>query len=70
MTKTGKMKILLLSAAAVLIAAFLAVLFLSMPLGGQVAVLSVTVFYAVGGSVAGVFLVAGALLLFLSKKGG
>ena len=68
MSKSTKRKILVLSVAALLVALFVTILLLSVPLGGRASVLPVTVLYVVGGVVAGLFLGAAVFFFLLSKK--
>lgn len=68
MSKTIKRRIVIV-AAVLLLLLFAASLLLAIPLGGRASVLPVSVFYAVGGSVAAIFLVS-SVILFLRKARG
>ena len=70
MNKRLTIRICILSAAAILAALFVAFLLLSIPLGGRASVLPVTVFYVVGGVIAGLYLVAATIFFVRSRKGG
>lgn len=60
--------IAVLSAIALLVATFVTILFLSVPLGGRASVLPVTVLYVVGGAVSALFLAAAVCFFIRSKK--
>jgi len=68
MSKSAKRKILVLSVAALLVALFVTILLLSVPLGGRASVLPVTVLYVAGGVIAAIFLAAAVFFFLLSKK--
>ena len=68
MSKSTKRMVAVLSAIALFVAAFVTILFLSVPLGGRASVLPVTVLYVVGGVVAALFLAAAAFFFLRSKK--
>ena len=67
MNKDGKLRVLILSAAAFLLALFGVFLFLTLPIGGRASPLPVTALYAVGG-VAAIGMFAGAFVLFLRSR--
>ena len=70
MTKARKLRILVLGIAALFVAIFVTFLLLSLPLGTHVAVLPITLFYIVGGTVSALFIAFAVFLLIFSKKRG
>ena len=70
MNKAKAIKIILLSAAALLAVLFVTFLFLSLPLGGRASVLPMTAFYVVGWVSAGLFLLSTVLFFLRSRKVG
>ena len=68
MNKTTKKTIAILSAALLLVALFVTVLFLSVPIGEKASVLSVTALYVAGGVIAAVFLASAVFFFLRSKK--
>jgi len=68
MSKSTKRTIAILAAAAILIAAFLTFLFLSVPIGGRASVLPVIALYVAGGVIAAIFLAAAVVFFVRSRK--
>ena len=68
MSKLGKLRVLILSAAAVLFTGFVLFLFLSLPLGGRASLLPVTAFYIAGG-ISAIGLMTCSLILFFCGLG-
>lgn len=65
-----KVFVAVLAVAACLFAGFLTVLFLCLPLGGRMSVLSPVVLYVVGGVLAGISLLAGIGFFVRFRQGG
>ena len=70
MNKSLVTRICLICAVALLAALFVTFLLLSVPLGGRASVLPTTVFYVVGGVIAGIFLAAATVFFVRSRKVG